>query len=426
MKIAIIGSGISGLSAAYLLQHDHEISVFESDSRIGGHTATKDVSINQRDYKIDTGFIVYNDWTYPNFIALLNELGVENQETEMGFSVTANNGAYEYSGTNIGTLFAQLKNVFSFRHWQMIRDILRFNKEAIADLEQEKIDGEISLGDYLVQKGYSRQFIDYYLVPMGCAIWSASTQTMLEFPLLFFVRFFKNHGLLSVNNRPQWRVIKGGSSAYLDKISQGFKDKIQLNTKITSVTRNNGKATIFFDNDSSEAFDQVIFACHSDQALALLSDASDVEQEVLGAIAYQNNDVVLHTDISLLPKRQKTWSSWNYLLDQKEQSHAVLSYDMNILQGIESEHTFVVTLNATERIAEEKILGQYQYSHPVFTMDAIAAQNRWQEVNGVNSTWFCGAYWHNGFHEDGCKSGIRVAKAIGSKASESWSVPWQD
>ena len=414
MKIAIIGSGISGLSAAYLLQQQHDIHIFEADSRIGGHTATKLISIDEREYQIDTGFIVYNDWTYPNFIALMDQLGVENQTTEMGFSVTAKDRDYEYSGTNIATLFAQRKNILSVKHWQMIRDILRFNKEAIIDLEQGQLAADTSLGDYLVANNYSQQFIDYYLIPMGCAIWSASTQMMMNFPLLFFVRFFKNHGLLSVNNRPQWRVIKGGSAAYLDKISAGFAERIQLNAKISSVSRSSEGVTLSFADQDDAQFDQVIFACHSDQALQLLSDPSPEESSVLGAIAYQSNDVVLHTDTRLLPKRQSTWSSWNYLLEPGEQTHAVLSYNMNILQGIESPHTFVVTLNASEQIDDAKVLGRYQYSHPVFTLDAIAAQQRWSEVNGVNRSWFCGAYWHNGFHEDGCKSGVRVAKALGA------------
>lgn len=414
MKIAIIGSGISGLSAAYLLHQQHEIKVFEKAPVIGGHTATKNIEVDGKQYAIDTGFIVYNDWTYPNFIRLMNELGVENQPTEMGFSVTANQGTYEYSGTNLNTLFCQRKNLFNRFHLRMIKDILRFNKEAISDLDQGKLSESLTLGDYLKAHHYSQNFIDYYLVPMGCAIWSASTANMLEFPLLFFVKFFKNHGLLSVNNRPQWRVLKGGSRSYLPKITQGFHHLIQTNTQIACVKRALDSATLVFQDNTQETFDQVIFACHSDQALALLETPTAAEQDILGAIAYKDNDVVLHTDQRLLPKHRSAWSSWNYLLDSTQQQSATLTYNMNILQGIKSEHEFCVTLNATDKIDEDKVLGKYNYAHPVFTLDAIAAQAKRDDVSGQNRTWFCGAYWRNGFHEDGCLSGIQVARSLGA------------
>ncbi len=415
MKIAIIGTGISGLTAAYLLNNDHEIHIFEKDERIGGHTATKQVAVNNREYAIDTGFIVYNDWTYPNFIKLMEKLGVETQPTTMGFSVTAHDGDYEYSGENFNTLFAQRRNIFKVKHWKMLLDIVRFNKQAISDLDSGAVNVDMTLAEYLRDNDYSQQFIDYYLIPMGCAIWSASTDMMMQFPLLFFVRFFKNHGLLSVSDRPQWRVLKGGSSSYLPKLTQGIEDNIHLNSSIESVLRSSDGVKLAFSDGSVQEFDEVIFACHSDQALALLSDASVAEKEVLGDIAYKSNDVVLHTDINLLPKNKRTWSSWNYLLGSTHQDSAVLTYDMNILQGIDADETFCVTLNASEKIDKTKILGKYQYSHPVFTQQAIAAQERWEDINGVNKTWYCGAYWSNGFHEDGCSSGVRVATALGAE-----------
>ncbi len=412
MKIAVIGSGISGLTSAYLLSKEHEVHVFERDERIGGHTATKDITLDGVDYSIDTGFIVFNDWTYPNFIRLMDELGVNSKPTDMSFSVSADAQNYEYSGTSISTLFVQWKNIFSLKHWRMIKDILRFNKEAIADLDNNQISQDMTLGQYLTENNYSKHFIDYYLIPMGCAIWSASIKDMMDFPLYFFVRFFKNHGLLSVTNRPQWRVLEGGSKSYLDPITQPFKNNIHCNSVIDKVERHSDKVVLHFHDQPSLTFDQVIFACHSDQALALLADPDDAEKDILSAIPYLDNEVVLHTDKAMLPKQEKAWSSWNYLLDKSQQDQAVLSYNMNILQGIQSDHTFCVTLNATEKIQSDKILGRYHYAHPSFTLAGIAAQARWSDINGVNRTWYCGAYWKNGFHEDGCESGLRVATAL--------------
>ena len=413
-KIAIIGSGISGLTAAYYLQKNHDVHVYEADSRIGGHTATKKVSSEGKDYLIDTGFIVFNDWTYPNFIKLLNELGVESQPTEMGFSVFDPVNEFEYAGTNLGTLFAQKRNLLSFRHWQMLRDIVRFNKESIADLEANRLTPSETLGAYLKRKKYSETFIQRYLIPMGSAIWSATHGATLAFPLEFFIKFFKNHGLLNIVDRPQWRVIKGGSHSYLEPLVKSFKEKIKLNSPVAQVIRDNDDV-IVVSNGIAEHFDEVVFACHSDQALAILGDASESEKLILGAIAYQKNSVVLHTDITLLPKRRSTWSSWNYLLTNDKQSPPILTYAMNILQGINSEEQFCVTLNAKDRINPAKILGEYEYAHPVFSQAGTQAQATWSIINGVNRTWFCGAYWFNGFHEDGVNSALRVVNALGVK-----------
>jgi predicted NAD/FAD-binding protein len=414
LKLAIIGTGISGLTAAYLLQEKHELTVFEAGDRVGGHTATMDVEYQGRDYAIDTGFIVYNDWTYPNFIKLMKILGVPSQPTEMSFSVKCGLSGLEYGGNNLNTLFAQRGNLFSPSYLKMIRDIVRFNKEAIEDLEKNRISDDVTLGEYISSKGYGEKFASKYLIPMGSAIWSASTATMLEFPLLFFVRFFKNHGLLSVNNRPQWRVIQGGSGQYLQPLTESFREHIRINSAVKSVERFDDRVELVLDGGHKEVFDQVIFACHSDQALVLLNNASMAEQEVLGAIPYQDNDVVLHTDDSLLPEKRLAWSSWNYWLRSERQEQAILTYDMNILQGIDAPATFCVTLNASDAIAPDKILGRYSYSHPVFSMASVAASERWGEINGVKRSWFCGAYWGNGFHEDGVNSGIRVATALGA------------
>lgn len=415
MRIAIVGSGISGLACAYYLHRDHEVHVFEANRRIGGHTATVDVKVGGNTYAIDTGFIVYNDWTYPNFIALLDELGVANKPTNMSFSVSDRRSGLEYAGSNLNTLFAQRGNLISPRFLGMLRDIVRFNKAAVADLDAGRIDGDMTLGQYLHRNGYGEGFIQQYLVPMGSAIWSADTDVMQDFPLRFFVRFFRNHGLLNLRNRPQWRVIEGGSRNYLPALTQGFKDKIHTNSPVTSVTRHPGGAVLSFPDGRTEQFDQVVLACHSDQALQLLQDPSDAERAVLGAMRYQDNEVVLHTDTRLLPRNPRTWSAWNYLLTAQEQ-RAVLTYNMNILQGLSAPETFCVTLNHTDAISPYRILGRFNYAHPVFTIEGIAAQGRWAEVNSA-PTWYCGAYWHNGFHEDGVRSARQVADGILGQSS---------
>lgn len=414
MKIAIIGTGISGLTAAYLLQRKHEICVFESAERLGGHTATKEVQEGPKRRFIDTGFIVYNDWTYPNFIRLMNELKIDSLPTEMSFSVSCEQTGLEYGGNNLNSLFAQRKNLLNIPYLKMLKDILAFNKDAIADLESGRLDEAITLGQYLKQKNYGRMFASHYLIPMGSAIWSSTLEEMLDFPLIFFVRFFKNHGLLSVNDRPQWRVIKGGSAAYITPLTAGFHSKIRTNSKITSVERFDDHVILHFDGQPSESFDQVVFACHSDEALALLSEPTAKEQQILGAIPYRNNNVILHTDTKLMPKAKLAWSSWNYHLGKDSTKPATLSYNMNILQRFEdTDKTYVVTLNREDLIDPKKIIGRYQYAHPIFTLEGINAQERWHEINGVANTWYCGAYWRNGFHEDGCWSGVRVASGLG-------------
>jgi predicted NAD/FAD-binding protein len=412
MKIAIVGSGIAGLTSAYLLNRKHDISVFEAADWIGGHTHTVDVNVAGRDYSVDTGFIVFNDWTYPNFIKLLGQLGVGFKPTEMSFSVSDPKTRTEYNGNNLNSLFAQRSNLLSPTFWGMLRDILRFNREALADLESQRIASHTTLGDYLHSHGYGQRFIEHYIVPMGAAIWSMSLADMLAFPLQFFVRFFKNHGLLSVSNRPQWCVIEGGSSSYIEPLTASFRERIRLSCPVHRVERDDQGVTVH-SAAGSERFDKVIFACHSDQALKLLAQPSAAEQGILGALPYAENDVVLHTDISLLPKRKLAWASWNYRLGGGRQQMAAVTYDMNILQGIDSDTTFCVSLNQTDAIDPNKILARYRYAHPQYSLAGVEAQGRWEELNGANHTWFCGAYWANGFHEDGVVSGLRVAQAFG-------------
>jgi uncharacterized protein len=411
VKIAVIGSGISGLSCAHYLSAEHEVSVFESGGRIGGHTATVDVKLGTRRYAIDTGFIVFNDWTYPNFIALMDSLGVASKPTSMGFSVRDEQSGLEYAGTNLDSLFAQRKNLLSWTFISMVRDILRFNKESVADLDAGRVSDAQTLGEYLEHNRYSEAFTRQYLAAMGSAIWSADCATILDFPLSFFLRFFRNHGLLSVQNQPQWRVIEGGSREYLRPLCQRFEQRIFTGCAVARVIRQADQVILLMADGRRLAFDQLVLATHSDQALALLEEPSSAERDVLGALPYQSNEVVLHTDIRLLPKNRKTWSSWNYSLGTGQQ-RAVVTYNMNILQGISAPETFCVTLNNSAAINPVKVLGRFNYDHPVFSIAGIAAQQRWHEINGERNTWYCGAYWHNGFHEDGVVSALRVANAL--------------
>lgn len=412
MKIAIIGSGIAGLTSAYLLNRNHAITVFEASDWIGGHTHTVDVQVNGQHHAVDTGFIVFNDWTYPNFIRLLSQLGVGFKDTEMSFSVSDPISGVEYNGHNLNSLFAQRRNLLSPKFWGMVRDILRFNREALNDLNQQRIASDMTLGDYLKANGYSERFIQHYIVPMGAAIWSMSLNDMLGFPLQFFVRFFKNHGLLSVSDRPQWCVIEGGSSSYVAPLTESFKQHIRLNCAVTRVERDGDGVTVH-SAAGSERFDKVVFACHSDQALALLAAPTSTEQAILGALPYADNDVVLHTDTRLLPKRPLAWASWNYRLGGPVDQPAAVTYDMNILQGIQSDTTFCVSLNQTAAIDPSKILARYTYAHPQYSLAGMAAQARWEELLGANHSYFCGAYWANGFHEDGVVSALRVAREFG-------------
>ena len=413
VKVAIVGSGISGLGCAHrLASQRHDVAVFEASDRISGHTATYDVKVGTRRYAIDTGFIVYNNQTYPHFIDLMDSLGVATKATSMGFSVSDDATGLEYAGNNLNTLFAQRANLVSPRFLSMVRDILRFNKESVADLQAGTLGNGETLGGYLQRKRYSKAFCDKYLLAMTSAIWSADFSDARDFPVEFFIRFFRNHGLLQVRNRPQWRVIEGGSREYIQPLIFGFEDRIFVNHRVSRVERPPGRSPVLtFQDGSQKVFDQVVLATHSDQALGMLADPTPQEKSILGAIPYRDNDVVLHTDHRLLPKNRNTWSSWNYRM-RPGNNRAVVTYNMNILQGINAPETFCVTLNDTDSINPARILGRFNYAHPQFTVAGVEAQQRWAEINGINNTWYCGAYWHNGFHEDGLVSGLRVAEAL--------------
>ena len=404
MKIAIIGAGISGNTLAWHLYQHHEITLYEAGPYIGGHTHTHQVNAFGKTYNIDTGFIVYNDWTYPNFINMLNLLEVETQSSAMSFSVRDEATGLEYNGTSLNSLFAQRINLVRPSFLMMIKDILRFNKEAPLLLSEEEQD--IPLGEYLIKHRYGQSFIKRYIIPMGSAIWSADPEQMFKIPAKFFIRFFHNHGMLSVSDRPEWRVIKGGSQAYVEKLTSQFKDRVKLNTAVQKVTRSADGVMIESTNNPPEHFDFVFFACHSDQALAILQDATKDESDILGAIPYQNNEIVLHTDSTLMPKKKLAWAAWNYHVTTEKLGLATLTYNMNILQSLNSPEPFLVTLNHTSKIHPEKIIKTIHYKHPVFTPEGIAAQLRHGEISGINRTAYAGAYWRNGFHEDGVVSAL--------------------
>ncbi|PPD56493.1 MAG: FAD-dependent oxidoreductase [Methylotenera sp.] len=404
MKVAIIGSGIAGNIIAHHLHQEHDITVFEANSHIGGHTHTHNIEMMGKNYAVDTGFIVFNDRTYPHFIEMLEAQKVAWQPSQMSFSVRNELTGLEYNGTTLNSLFAQRRNFFKPSFYGMIRDILRFNKQSIALLES---GSEIKLGDYLAQNNYKPDFINNYIVPMGAAIWSTDAAQMLDFPARFLVRFFHHHGMLTVNNRPQWRTITGGSARYVEKLTEDFKFNIKLNTPITSVRRLKNSVKIKPQHGEEQTFDYVFFACHSDQALKILGkDASAQEHEILGAIPYQENTVYLHHDASLLPKRKLAWAAWNYHVTAKPSDKVQVTYNMNILQNIQSPEPILVTLNHTDFINPAKVIKRLKYMHPVYTLNGVAAQARHAEISGPNLTAFAGAYWLNGFHEDGVASAL--------------------
>ncbi|GAA0562961.1 FAD-dependent oxidoreductase [Rheinheimera aquimaris] len=415
MRIAVVGGGISGMMSWYLLQQKHDVTLFEANDYLGGHTATVQVNVAGQDYAIDTGFIVFNDWTYPIFNRFLSELGVAFQPTEMSFSVKNSAQNLEYNGNTLTSLFAQRRNLLRPSFWLMLRDIVRFNRLGKQLLASNDADLDLALGDFLAKHGFGAAIRDNYLLPMGAAIWSAGLADMPAFPLRFFLRFFNNHGLLNISNRPQWSVISGGSKRYVDAlVTKLGSDKLKLNQRIRAISRDDKGVILSFDDGRTEHFDKLVMACHSDQALALLGENATLqEQQILGSIAYQQNDVVLHTDTRLLPKRKRAWAAWNYNLDANVSDKATLTYNMNLLQGISAPVTFCVTLNNTTAIAKDKILGVYRYAHPVFNHCTLAAQQRRHSINGENNTYFCGAYWYNGFHEDGARSATDVATMLG-------------
>tara|TARA_B100001750_G_scaffold248065_1_gene276468 strand:- start:2810 stop:4039 length:1230 start_codon:yes stop_codon:yes gene_type:complete len=405
VRVAIVGSGISGLFVARALYPLHEVTLFEARDRIGGHVNTLRVEDDSGEWSVDTGFIVYNERNYPLFTRLLRDLEVPTQPSNMSFSVRSDRSGLEYNGSTVSQLFVQKRNLLRLGHYRMIRDILRFNREAHEAIAKEA--GGVSLGEYIELGKYSVHFVQHYLIPMGSALWSMPPQRVLEMPAEFFVNFFRNHGMLSVNDRPEWRVVCGGSKRYVEALIRPFRDRIRTSSPVISVRRNADQVLV-----NGESFDQVVLACHSNQALDVLEDATYAEHEVLGSLTYQMNKVVVHTDESVLPHRKAAWGSWNYYVAEQEESPAVVTYNMNLLQTLRAPKTFCVTLNPAQDIDPKAVLYKTSYSHPLYTREAISAQKRHEEISGRNRTHYCGAYWGYGFHEDGIFSANRVAAFI--------------
>jgi predicted NAD/FAD-binding protein len=411
MKIAIIGSGIAGLTSAYLLSDEHEVVVFEAEEAIGGHTRTVDVKLNGSTYPVDTGFIVFNEKTYPNFITLMRRLGVAWQPSKMSFSVKCEKTGLEFSPSSLNSLFTQRRNLLRPAFYRMLWDVLRFKRDSEELLREE--DYILPLEDYLKRKGYSRFFVDHFIIPMGEAIWSADPQQFNRFPARHFAQFFKNHGFLSVSGQPLWLTITGGSRQYIEPLTRRFKNGIRKACPVTSVRRLPDHVEVAAAGGAPERFDSVVVATHSDQALALLADPTDTERSVLGAIRYQENHTVLHTDHSVLPSRKAAWASWNYHIPKKALGRVAVTYDMTILQSIEAPVEFCVSLNLEARLDPDKIIRRMVYHHPVYCPESLAARRRLQEINGANRTYFAGAYWGYGFHEDGVNSALEVGRHFG-------------
>ncbi len=406
MKIAVIGSGISGLTSSYILSKAHEVYLFEKNDYVGGHTHTHKIYEGTNKINVDSGFIVYNENTYPNFIKLINKLNVKSQPTSMGFSVKSKLKDFEYAGNSLNAIFAQRSNLLKPSFILMLKDIIKFNKMAEVDLDS--MDSNLSLEDYLNLKKFNRYFVNNYIIPMGAAIWSTSPKNMLKMPAIFFIRFFKNHGLLKVIDRPQWWVIKNGSKQYVKEIVKPFKNNIYLNCNVEKIVRKNNKVIVDY-NGKNDVFDAIVIATHSDQAYKMIYDKSKDEEHLLSSISYQKNTATLHTDTSILPKRELAWSSWNYLL-KNNNDLVSLTYNMNILQNLESEKTYCVTLNNSKDINNDKIIKELTYHHPLYDMNSFYAQKNKDKICGKNNTYFCGAYWGYGFHEDGVNSALDVCK----------------
>lgn len=419
-RIAVIGAGIAGLASAWLLSREHEVVLFEGGDYLGGHTHTVDVEVEGQRFPVDTGFLVFNRRTYPNLCALFALLGVDAVESEMSFGVSLTATDLEWAGSDLGSLFAQRRNLVRMDFWRMLQDIRRFNQDTTR-MAREGSTPDMALGDYLVTHGYSHAFRDWYLIPMAAAIWSCPTRSMMAYPLATFVRFCHNHGLLQVFDRPRWYTVRNGARSYVDKLVDGI-GEVRVATPVLEVRREAGFGVSLRTRSGVERFDEVVFACHSDQTLALLgADASEAERAVLGAVKYQHNDAWLHTDARLLPRRPGVWSAWNYLSGHGAPGErpVSVSYLLNRLQPLPVRTPVVLSLNPLIEPAADTVLGRYAYAHPVFDQGAIDAQARLPALQGQRNSWFAGAWTGYGFHEDGLKSALAVAAALGVEA------PWQ-
>ncbi len=414
MKIAVVGSGISGLVAATILRDAHDVTLFESAPVVGGHTHTIDVELAGQRYAVDTGFIVYNERTYPNFCRLLEAHRVESQPTDMSFSVRCERRGLEWASRSLRSVFAQPINALRPSFHRMLRDLLRFNRDAqrLIELDEEKL----TLRDFATARAYSREFLDLYLVPLGASIWSATRERILLFPAVHFARFLANHGLLQTGAGLSWRVVRGGSRRYVDALLRGFRHRVRVDSPVERLWREPDGVRLQCRGERL-AFDRAVIATHSDQALRLLADASPVERAVLGAIRYQPNDAVVHTDARLLPRSRRAWASWNATVSEDPDEPVTITYDMNRLQGFESPEPVLVSLDPRERVAPERVLRRITWHHPIFTPEAMAAQRLHAEIDGQGGVHFCGAYWGNGFHEDGVNSALAACRRIRETAA---------
>jgi uncharacterized protein len=411
LRIAVVGSGISGLVCAHLLSKAHEIVLFEAADYAGGHTHTVEVPEGDRTLAIDTGFIVFNTRTYPQFVRLLRALNIPWHPSEMTFSARSDRRGFEYAGTSLGSLFVQRRNLLVPSFWRMAWDILRFYREARELLDSSD---DLPLGDYLTTKGYSRTFAEDHLLPMVGAVWSTTRRGARDFPARFLVQFFDNHGFMRLRDRVPWLTVEGGSQRYVRAILAELQGELRLLTPVESVRRQGAKAIVKARGREPEAFDHAILALHSDQALSLLAAPTPLERDVLGALPFQPNEAVLHTDESSMPRNRSAWASWNYHLDDEAGSGACITYWMNRLQGLQAARNYFVTLNRTASIAPDRVLGCFNYAHPVFTLDGLKARSRQGELIDHQSLSYCGAYWGNGFHEDGVASALRVCERFGA------------
>lgn len=419
MRVAIVGTGISGLVSAHLLRTRHDVTLYELDGRPGGHTNTVEIEIDGVTHAVDTGFIVYNERTYPGFVALLDHLGVATKDSDMSFSVSDERTGLEWRGSSLSTLFAQRRNLSNPAFLRMLVDVIRFNRAA-RRLVVDGVDPDLSLGEFLGSGRWSRQLVDWYLVPMGSAIWSADPGSFADIPVATFARFFDNHGLLRLGGQPQWRTVDGGAVRYVEAILQPLTDRVRYGSRVEKVVRRPAQGTVELRTEDGELseFDHVVLAIHSDQALRLLADPSPAEREILGAIRYQPNQATLHTDAALLPRNPRARASWNYHRGATTTGQASVTYDMNRLQGISSSVPILVTLNRADEIDPSTVLGTFEYDHPVLDIAAVRAQARRDEISGRRATSFAGAYWGYGFHEDGVQSALHVCRALGVEA------PW--
>lgn len=409
MRIAVVGSGISGLASAWLLSRAHEVVLFEKNDWLGGHTHTHDVVVGDRRIAVDTGFIVFNPRNYPLLSGMFDELGVRSKPTTMSFSVQDAGNGLEYNATSLTRLFCQKRNIFSPPFWRMLNDVRRFYRDAPALLQTPS---PATLGEFLRANDYSPMFRDDHIVPMAAALWSSPTREILDFPLDHLLRFMANHQMLQIDERPEWRVVEGGSRSYVAALTSRWRVEARTGCAITDVRREQ-RVVHIRSSRGDETFDQVVLACHSDQALALLADASANERAILGTMRYQANDVVLHTDATLLPRRRKAWAAWNAYVPSAPGETCTVSYYMNELQSIDAPLPLIVTLNRSADIDPQKILWRGEYTHPLHDRASVDAQRRKSRIQGVGNTWFAGAYWGFGFHEDGMRSGVAVAKALG-------------